>query len=80
MRRGSVVESDQALATYLVERAHVYWIGSTGGVVPEYLALDLETGWYPRDDLLSVGDKKYPGHRYGIVYLGGSYCILKLVQ
>ncbi len=73
---GVMVESDQSLATYLVHRDDVYWIGDTAGKVPDYIVIDIDGNPSPPPDLGTYGESMHPGNKFGVVYMNYGYVVL----
>ncbi|MCF2532115.1 DUF2079 domain-containing protein [Yinghuangia soli] len=67
---GSTVETDLGLISQLPSRAKVYWIGATGGVVPDYIALDQPARWddKEREALVQAAADRHNGTRYEVVF------------
>ncbi|NUP32246.1 MAG: DUF2079 domain-containing protein [Streptomycetaceae bacterium] len=67
---GATVETDLGLISQLPSRAHVYWIGATGGVIPDYVAVNRPPafGDEERRQLLEDASARHPGATYRIVF------------
>lgn len=78
--KGSTVETDLGLISQLPSRARVFWIGSTGGVVPDYVAVNQPEDWddEARDRLIQEAADRHRGAVYEVVY-ANKFVILKHV-
>ncbi|HSA50728.1 MAG TPA: DUF2079 domain-containing protein [Yinghuangia sp.] len=76
--KGSTVETDLGLISQLPSRARVFWIGSTGGVIPDYVAVEQPKLWDEdaRDRLVEEAAERHKGARYEVVY-ADKFVILK---
>jgi hypothetical protein len=66
---GSSVATDSGLIAYLVADRTVYWLGQDlGGIVPEYVLLDITAGWRnDPGDPATLAEAAYGGH-YVTIY------------
>ncbi|MDI2130404.1 DUF2079 domain-containing protein [Yinghuangia seranimata] len=80
VKKGSTVETDLGLISQLPSRATVYWIGATGKVVPDYVAVNRPDVWdaEARRTLEADAAQRHPGARYTVVY-DNVFVILKRV-
>lgn len=78
--KGSTVETDLGLISQLPSRARVFWIGATGGVVPDYVAVLQPEIWDDdtRDQLVDEAAERHQGARYEVVF-ANQFVILKRV-
>lgn len=76
---GASVESDLGLQRQLVSRNTVYWIGSAGGVAPDYMAVDEGSGWGPPapQDLPAYAEAFHPGNDYELIWSQGGFSVVK---
>ncbi|WTW96073.1 DUF2079 domain-containing protein [Streptomycetaceae bacterium NBC_01309] len=67
---GSTVETDLGLISQLPSRARVFWIGATGGVVPDYIAVNQPEEWdqEARERLVQEAADRHNGAVYEIVF------------
>ncbi|GAA3372323.1 DUF2079 domain-containing protein [Streptomyces sannanensis] len=72
---GATVEANIGPVSRLTSRCQVYWIGGTKGVVPEYVALDVASGWV--DDPVAYAEELHPTARYSVVGRAGGYIVLR---
>jgi uncharacterized membrane protein len=76
---GVTVEANTGLMTHLTGRTTVYWVGNTGSLTPQYIALDLASGWSARPtDLVAYAGRLHPSSRYELVFQGEDYAVLAL--
>ncbi|MFE8942793.1 DUF2079 domain-containing protein [Streptomyces sp. NPDC007856] len=74
---GVSVEANTGLMAHLAGRTQVYWVGNTGRVVPQYIALDLASGWSsPIKDVTGYANGLHPGTRYRLVFNDQQYAVL----
>lgn len=64
---GSTVETNMGLITHLISDFHVYWYGTVGAFVPDYLLIDTHTG-RPETTIVDYAQHEHPGHTYQKVY------------
>lgn len=67
MPRGSTVETNMGLITHLVTDYRVYWYGSVGAVVPEYVLIDDHTA-HDAAGVVDYAQQQHPGHTYQLIY------------
>jgi hypothetical protein len=77
--RGVTVESDITLLSHLAARDDAYWVGGSTRTPPQYLALDLSSGWSPGppDDLPGYARQLHPGTQWSVVFREGGLAVLK---
>lgn len=77
--RGATVESDITLLSHLAARDDVYWVGGSTRTPPQYLALDLSSGWSPGppSDLPGYARRLHPGTRWTVVFHQDGLAVLK---
>ncbi|MFI5427483.1 DUF2079 domain-containing protein [Aeromicrobium sp. UC242_57] len=61
---GASVEADIGLMGHLVTDHTVYWLGSIGEAVPDYVLFDVEAGIGSPEDVVAYAEQKHGG-RYG---------------
>ncbi|MEU7582423.1 DUF2079 domain-containing protein [Streptomyces sp. NPDC041068] len=59
---GATVEANIGPISRLTSRARVFWVGAARPVVPDYLALDVRSGW--TKDPVAYAGQLHPGTRY----------------
>ncbi|MET8507991.1 DUF2079 domain-containing protein [Streptomyces sp. NPDC004787] len=75
---GSSVETNVTLMAHLTGDHTVYWVGGAPSVQPDYLALDLSSGWsQPITDPVSLASQLHPEARYRVVEQAGQFVVLK---
>jgi uncharacterized membrane protein len=79
--KGSTVETDLGLISQLPSRARVFWIGATGGVIPDYIAVGQPPNWdqEARDGMLREAADRNHGAVYEVVY-ANEFVIMKRVR
>ncbi|MER6916643.1 DUF2079 domain-containing protein [Streptomyces sp. NPDC000594] len=76
---GATVEANTGLMSHLTGRTTVYWVGNTAPITPEYIALDLATGWSsPLTDPVGYARQLHPSARYELVFHQGPYAVMAL--
>lgn len=70
---GAYVESDLGLLTHLVTDHHVYWRGTVGDAVPDYIVFD---AMYSDDDVVEYGRRAH-GTSYTVIYDEGGYVVAR---
>ncbi|WP_240957753.1 DUF2079 domain-containing protein [Streptomyces barkulensis] len=76
---GATVEANTGLMTHLTGRTTVYWVGNTGALTPQYIALDLASGWSaPLTDPAGYVRQLHPDARYDLVFHHQQYAVLAL--
>ncbi|MEY6565841.1 DUF2079 domain-containing protein [Streptomyces albidoflavus] len=76
---GVTVEANTGLMTHLTSRTVVYWVGNTGSLAPQYVALDLASGWAaPPTDPVAYVEQLHPDARYDLVFREGRYVVMAL--
>jgi len=75
---GSSVETNVTLMAHLTGDHTVYWVGGAQGVTPDYLALDLNSGWsQPVADPVGLAAQLHPEGRYEVAERAGQFVVLK---
>ncbi|MEV7196799.1 DUF2079 domain-containing protein [Streptomyces sp. NPDC093510] len=72
---GATVEANIGPISRLTSRARVFWVGSAEPVVPEYVALDVRSGW--TRDPVAYADGLHPGVRYVAEDAAYGYVLLR---
>jgi uncharacterized membrane protein len=72
---GVTVEANVGPISRLVRRTTVYWVGQTGGLAPDYLAFENQSGWL--EDPVGYALQLHPKTRYAMVADGGGYVVLR---
>lgn len=72
---GATVESDLGLLKYFVADHNVYWVGTIGDVVPDYIVLDRAV---TQDDIVEFG-RTHHGAEFEVVYDVDSYTVARRV-
>ncbi|WP_166375984.1 DUF2079 domain-containing protein [Aeromicrobium phragmitis] len=70
---GAYVESDLGLLTHLVTDHHVYWRGTVGDAVPDYIVFD---AMYSEDDVVEYGRRTH-GTTYTVIFDEGGYVVAR---
>ncbi|MDG4862241.1 DUF2079 domain-containing protein [Streptomyces sp. T-3] len=73
---GATVEANIGPISRLTSRARVFWVGSTKGVTPRFIALDAGGGRHP--DPLGYAKQLHPDASYRMVGSGGGYVLMEL--
>ncbi|MFD7323755.1 DUF2079 domain-containing protein [Streptomyces sp. NPDC059875] len=75
---GASVETNVTLMAHLTADRTVYWVGGAKGVSPDYLALDLDSGWsQPVTDPVGLAASLHPEARYEVSARAGQFVVLK---
>ncbi|MFF5975892.1 DUF2079 domain-containing protein [Streptomyces sp. NPDC012769] len=75
---GTSVETNVTLMAHLTGDHTVYWVGGAQGVSPDYLALDLASGWsQPVTDPVGLASQLHPEARYEVSAQAGQFVVLK---
>ncbi|MFF0433211.1 DUF2079 domain-containing protein [Streptomyces sp. NPDC004327] len=75
---GTSVETNVTLMAHLTGDHTVYWVGGAPGVRPDYIALDLNSGWsQPVTDPAGLAGQLHPGARYEVTAQEGQFVVLK---
>jgi hypothetical protein len=75
---GAVVESDNGLLPYIVQRTRTLFNGSTAGIAPDFVVFDAAWGWAPSPaDSVVWAEEQHPPHRYQIVYSADTFTVLR---
>ncbi|MFJ3581529.1 DUF2079 domain-containing protein [Streptomyces sp. NPDC090127] len=75
---GASVETNVPLMAHLTADRKVYWVGGAQGVSPDYLALDLSSGWsQPVTDPVRLASQLHPEVRYEVSARTGQFVVLK---
>ncbi|MGW2300992.1 DUF2079 domain-containing protein [Streptomyces sp. NPDC001809] len=76
---GASVETDVSLLAHLTADHRVYWVGSSKGATPDYLAFDLR-GWSQQvSDPELLASQLHPEARYEITHRSEGFAVLKRV-
>ncbi|WP_373302650.1 DUF2079 domain-containing protein [Streptomyces litmocidini] len=74
---GASVEADVPLLAHLTADHRVYWVGTSKGATPDYLAFDLR-GWGQQvSDPVRLASQLHPEARYEITYRSDGFAVLK---
>ncbi|MEU9862572.1 DUF2079 domain-containing protein [Streptomyces sp. NPDC047971] len=77
---GASVETNVTLMAHLTADRTVYWVGGAKGVSPDYLALDLDSGWsQPVTDPVQLAASLHPEARYEVATRAGQFAVLRRV-
>ncbi|MEV0000144.1 DUF2079 domain-containing protein [Streptomyces sp. NPDC050848] len=75
---GASVETNVPLMAHLTADRTVYWVGGAKGVSPDYLALDISSGWsQPVTDPVQLASQLHPEARYEVSARAGQFVVLK---
>ncbi|MFY0408007.1 DUF2079 domain-containing protein [Solicola sp. PLA-1-18] len=75
---GSSVETDIGLITHLTSDRTVYWTGTVGDAVPDYVLVDtLGGGWSQQPDVVAYAEQQHPGTRYEQVLDDGGFLVAR---
>ncbi|MFI8518330.1 DUF2079 domain-containing protein [Streptomyces sp. NPDC085481] len=75
---GTSVETNVTLMAHLTADHKVYWVGGAKGVSPDYLALDLNSGWsQPITDPVQLASQLHPEARYEVSAQAGQFVVLR---
>ncbi|MEV0258653.1 DUF2079 domain-containing protein [Streptomyces sp. NPDC050732] len=72
---GATVEANIGPISRLTSRARVFWVGAADPVVPQYVALDVRSGW--TKDPVAYAGKLHPGVRYVAEDVAYGYVLLR---
>jgi len=74
--QGAGVETNMGLITHLATRDHVYWFGTVGTAVPDYVLIDTHT---PNDggDPVEYAQRQHRGHTYRKIFDSGGYLLVQ---
>jgi hypothetical protein len=76
--KGTSVETNVTLMAHLTADHTVYWVGGAPGVSPDYLALDLGSGWsQPITDPVGLASQLHPGAHYAVTERAGQFVVMK---
>ncbi|MEV4740380.1 DUF2079 domain-containing protein [Streptomyces sp. NPDC049555] len=73
---GATVEADVVPISRLAGRCRVFWVGGTGGIRPDYVAVHLGDGRTPADAAADAA-RTHAGARYVVVGSEGGYVVLR---
>ncbi|MGW4748134.1 DUF2079 domain-containing protein [Streptomyces sp. NPDC004290] len=74
---GASVEADVSLLAHLTADHRVYWVGTSKGATPDYLAFDLR-GWGQQvSDPVQLASQLHPEARYEITYRSDGFAVLR---
>ncbi|MFF3317109.1 DUF2079 domain-containing protein [Streptomyces sp. NPDC003035] len=77
---GASVETNVTLMAHLTADRTVYWVGGAKGVSPDFLALDLDSGWsQPVTDPVQLAASLHPEARYEVSLRAGQFAVLRRV-
>ncbi|TXS20679.1 DUF2079 domain-containing protein [Streptomyces sp. ms191] len=75
---GASVETNVTLMAHLTADHTVYWVGGAKGVSPDYLALDLDSGWsQPVTDPVQLASQLHPEARYEVSARAGQFVVMR---
>ena len=75
---GTSVETNVTLMAHLTADHTVYWVGGAKGVSPDYLALDLDSGWsQPITDPVQLASQLHPEARYEVSARAGQFVVMR---
>lgn len=75
---GSSVETDIGLITHLASDRTVYWTGTVGDAVPDYVLVDTQGGgWSQSPDVVAYAQAQHPGTRYEQVLDEGGFLVAR---
>lgn len=76
---GAIVLSDIGLMSHLAARNPLYWIGTAGNVVPDYIVTVDGAGWTPPtpDRAVAYWDGRYSGHQFRLVSYADGVTVVK---
>lgn len=72
--KGASVETDIGLMSHLVTDHTVYWLGTVGDAVPEYVLFDLDSGIGSPDDVKAYAEQAHGGS-YDVIYDNNGYVL-----
>lgn len=77
----AVVETDVSLMTYLVDRTDVFYVGTAGNPVPDYVVIDaVAGGWGPApEDAARYAEQVHPGQTYRLLHDAAGYQVAQRV-
>ncbi|MFE4538839.1 DUF2079 domain-containing protein [Streptomyces scopuliridis] len=73
----ATVEANVGPISRLTSRCRVFWVGSTRGITPEYIALDNGSGWV--GDPVAYAKRLHPRATYTVAGEAGGYLVLERV-
>lgn len=75
---GAVVESDNGILPYIVQRTRALFNGATGGIAPDFVVFDSAWGWAPPpEEAVQWAQDQHPPHTYTIVYSADTFTVLQ---
>jgi uncharacterized membrane protein len=75
---GAVVESDNGLLPYIVQRTRTLFNGATGGIAPDFVVFDAAWGWAPSPAAsVTWAQEQHPQDHYQIVYSADTFTVLR---
>jgi hypothetical protein len=76
------VLTDLGLMSHLAARDDVYWIGTSGGVVPDYIATVEGSGWTPPTPEGATGywNSQYSGHEFRLISYDNGVSVLQRIR
>jgi uncharacterized membrane protein len=78
---GVTVETNVTLMSHLAARCDVFWVGDTGGLDPDYVALDEWVGWSsPITDPVGYVRGLHPGATYTLTSNDQGFAVLRRIS
>jgi len=75
---GASVETDIGLITHLAGDRPVYWVGTIGAAVPDYMLIDQQAGWGgTAPDVVQYAEQQHPGTSYEEVFSRDGYLLAR---
>ncbi|MGN6723661.1 MAG: DUF2079 domain-containing protein [Marmoricola sp.] len=76
------VLTDLGLMSHLAARDNVYWVGTSGDVVPDYIATVDGAGWTPpsAETATAYWDNQYSGHQFRLVSYADGVSVLQRID
>lgn len=74
---GASVETDIGLMTHLTSDRTVYWTGTVGSAVPDYVLIDTQAGWSALPDVVSYAHERHPGAEYEQIFDRDGYLLAR---
>ncbi|WP_435811311.1 DUF2079 domain-containing protein [Streptomyces termitum] len=74
---GASVEADVPLLAHLTADHRVFWVGTSKGATPDYLALDLRGWGQPLTDPVATATQLHPEASYEIVHRSEGFAVLR---
>jgi hypothetical protein len=74
----AVVESDNGILPYIVQRTRALFNGATAGIAPDFVVFDAAWGWAPSPQAsVTWAEQQHPPHKYEIVYSADTFTVLQ---